>query len=523
MRFLRSAKAVVFAGILLLSALWPPSDAIAAPTFVTMAGGWDQTCGITPSGGLQCWGVGVPTPTDVPGLESGVGSFDVGTSQACAVTQAGSLKCWGFNGFGQLGDGTNTDRPTPVDVVGLGSNVIDVVAGDFHTCALTGGGAVRCWGWNVNGELGMGAIGGLSTVPVEVVGLSNGVGDLVAGRRFTCAMMNAGGIKCWGENNFGQLGDGTTASSAVPLDVVVLSEPPVSLGVGRFHTCVLTTGGGIRCWGGNGSGELGDGTTTNRLTPVDVIGLGGPVAQLAVARYHTCALLTSGTVKCWGRNSFGALGIGSIIATSVPTSVLGLGTDVASVMPGDFHMCVRTASLATKCWGWNEGGQLGNGSFVNRSRARDMDDPDADDDADTVLNAADDDDDGDGCTDAQERGAVAASGGLREQHSVWDLMDVPTGSALQRDRVVGAADIAAITARVGATDSGPGSFDRNSNPLSTPNLAVAPSGVRANYHPAYDRGGSDTAASVWNLLPPNGAIGAMEQVATVAQFGHRCE
>jgi alpha-tubulin suppressor-like RCC1 family protein len=208
----------------------------------------------------------------VSGLTSGVSALAVGRDHTCALTGAGGIKCWGYNFFGRLGDGTIIDRLTPVDVSGLTSGVTALAAGDSHTCAVTGaGGGVKCWGWNGNGQLGDGTTTNHST-PVDVSGLTGGVTEVAAGYWHTCAVTGAGGVKCWGNNLYGQLGDGTTISrSGTPVDVSGLASGVAALAAGGRHACVVTSAGGVKCWGDNGFGQLGDDTLAQRRTPVDVV------------------------------------------------------------------------------------------------------------------------------------------------------------------------------------------------------------------------------------------------------------
>jgi len=197
-------------------------------------------------------------------------------SNTCALTTAGGVKCWGGNRCGALGDGTTADKSTPVDVVGLGSGVAAIAAGGAHTCALTTGGGVKCWGDNGSGQLGDGPFSD-SWTPVDVVGLGSGVAAIAAGWQHTCALTSAGGVKCWGNNENGQLGDGTTGDKNTPVDVVGLGSSMAAIAAGGAHTCALSTAGGVKCWGINYSGQLGDGTAW-RTTPVDVLveGTGTP-------------------------------------------------------------------------------------------------------------------------------------------------------------------------------------------------------------------------------------------------------
>jgi alpha-tubulin suppressor-like RCC1 family protein len=298
-----------------------------------IATGSGHTCALTDGGGVRCWGyndggqlgkgtttdsgVPVPVPVDVSGLGSGVAAIAAG-SHTCALTSGGGVKCWGWNRQGQLGNGTTTNSSTPVDVSGLASGVAAIAAGAYHTCALTSGGGVKCWG--IDGLLGNGLTTG-STVPVEVSGLAGGVTAIAAGSLHTCALTSGGGVKCWGSNTYGKLGDGTTTKSTVPVDVSGPMSGVTAIAVGGYHTCAVTRGGGVKCWGYNGYGQLGDGTTTGRRIPVDVSGIASGITAIAAGDVHTCALTGGGGVSCWGRNSSGQLGIGGTTDSGVPANV----------------------------------------------------------------------------------------------------------------------------------------------------------------------------------------------------------
>jgi alpha-tubulin suppressor-like RCC1 family protein len=288
-------------------------------------------CILTSTGGVKCWGanLGDPangtstTPVDVTGLSNVIG-LSAGSAHVCALTDAGGVKCWGWNGNGQLGNSTVTNSQVPVDVTGLAGGVIDLALGSAHSCGLTSVGGVKCWGWNYRGELGNNSIPGggasdYSNVPVAVSGLASGVVHLVAGGERTCALTSAGGVKCWGSNSAGLLDGSASPFRNTPVDILGLSSGVMGLVAGGAHICALMTGGGVKCWGYNSDGEVGDGTNTNRLFPVATSGLSGNVISLAAGFNHTCAIL-GGTspLRCWGSNTYGQLGTGTTTGSLTP-------------------------------------------------------------------------------------------------------------------------------------------------------------------------------------------------------------
>jgi Regulator of Chromosome Condensation (RCC1) repeat protein/regulator of chromosome condensation (RCC1) repeat-containing protein len=286
-------------------------------------------CAVTEAGAVKCWGMLLtsnmmgeihPAPVDMPGLSSGVHAV---TGYTCALTSAGGVKCLGFNSLGELGDNSTTYSVAPVDVVGLSSGVLAISSSEQHTCAITSAGGVKCWGQNENGQLGDGTVSNRA-VPVDVVGLSSGVLAISAGTARTCAVTSVGAVKCWGRSDFlREVGDGATTFSAVPLDVTGLASGVLAVDAGQDHSCAVTTAGAVKCWGFNSNGELGNGTRTESVAPVDVVGLSSGVLAVAIGAMHSCVVMYDGAVKCWGSNWNGELGNGSHAGSLVPVDVPG--------------------------------------------------------------------------------------------------------------------------------------------------------------------------------------------------------
>lgn len=387
------------------------------PVTAVAAGGF-FTCAVR-SGQVSCWGrnnegqlgngdienicsVFVPgcPPTPEPASQftpsapiadlSDVSAIAAGNEHACTVSLNGEVRCWGSNFFGQLG---NTDapaqgQPTPVPVQSLGGPAKDVAAGFFHTCALMTDNTVSCWGRNQHGQLGDHANQD-QPGPVTVQTVSNGqittltnVTAIAAGGDHSCALAKGSGdvlgVYCWGDNTFGQIGDGSTADRNVARPVVSASMlQPIAIATGDFHSCAIT-GANVVCWGQNSldgqpfAGQLGDGTHQDSSVPVLVTLLEGkhPTA-IAAGGDHSCAILPLGTVNCWGDNAQGDLGIGSFTvppSNTGGTPVVNLG-GVTKIAAGAGHTCAISHQQGTlSCWGDNsQGGELGDGTLDNRA------------------------------------------------------------------------------------------------------------------------------------------------------------
>ena len=288
----------------------------------------------------------------------------VGIYQSCALLGGGSVKCWGGNDQGQLGNGSTDDSHVPVPVMGLSSGVLALAVGPQDACAVTAG-SVACWGSNSHYQLGN-AGGLVSLVPVVVAGLPPGTLAIAAGEYHTCALTSDRAVQCWGYNNsHGQLGNGSTTDSPAPVAVKSLSSGVLALAAGSEHTCAVTAAGGVVCWGENSRGELGDDSTTDRHAPVDVKGLSSGVVALAAASRHTCARTAAGAVVCWGNNGSGQLGDGSYVESHVPIAVKGLPSTVTAIAAGGGHTCAVTSAGALLCWGDNGSGELGIDSMAS--------------------------------------------------------------------------------------------------------------------------------------------------------------
>ncbi len=287
-----------------------------------------------------------------------VGSYEDG---ACAALSGGAVRCWGRNQMGQLGNGTTTNSLVPVDVTGL-SNAVEVQGGYQHNCARLANGTVWCWGNNTYGQVGNGTTTSRAT-PAQVSGFASGATSLAVGHYHTCAVVN-GGVRCWGYNTYGQLGDGGSSSRSTPVSLTDLSSGVVQVVAGAYHTCALLATGAARCWGYNYYGALGDGTTTTRARSAAVSGLSVGVVRLFAGKYHTCAVLAAGGVRCWGQNDQGQLGNGTFTNASTPRDVTGITTAVEGAA-GRSHACVRLADGTMRCWGSNAQGQLGTGTVTS--------------------------------------------------------------------------------------------------------------------------------------------------------------
>ena len=294
-----------------------------------------------------------------PSTTTGSLAIGGGYAQNCEILSTGKVGCWGYNAMGELGNGTIGGlSTTPVAVTGL-TSAVSLGVGYEHGCAVKAGGTVSCWGQNLHGQLGNGGTSN-SGSPVAVSSITN-ARNIAAGNSHTCVALADGTVKCWGYNSQGQLGDGTKVDRTAPVSVPGISTAQ-AVAAGYYHSCALLANGTVKCWGQGGA--LGDGTVVPSLTPVTVTGLSG-VTSLSAASGNTCAVKSDGTIWCWGGNSaYGTLGNGSTTPQASPVQVTGITTATAAAV-GPFHGCAALANGTATCWGFNPYGQLGNATNVD--------------------------------------------------------------------------------------------------------------------------------------------------------------
>jgi alpha-tubulin suppressor-like RCC1 family protein len=349
---------------------------------IAIGAGTAFSCARTDDDAVFCWGdnhwgqLGVGSgavqtrPVAVPGVSAAV-AISAGAAHTCAATTAddGQPLCWGANQGGQLGDGTAADRASPKPVTG-DLVAVAVSAGGTHSCAFgaTPDGALWCWGRGNAGQLGLGPNRLFDVRQPQPIALAAGaVSASAAGTAHTCVVAGPDGqVLCFGENGDGQLGDGTTTDRSTPtpapLGSAAETARAVAVSAGTAHTCALDDAGGLWCWGRGDDGQLGDGTATGRLAPAPtVVGdAAQPITAFSAGGAHTCALAGS-ALYCWGRGDDGELGIGAARGADVPTRVGGL-PDPTAVAAGSAHTCALTRAGGVWCWGANDGGQLGDGT-----------------------------------------------------------------------------------------------------------------------------------------------------------------
>lgn len=347
-----------------------------------LALGQSHSCAITPSpeGAVYCWGRGdsgqlgdgnggnSSTAVKVSGISRAV-AIAAGRSHTCVVLESGSVSCWGDNYNGQFGSGTTSNTPAkaPVTVSGV-SDAADIASGESHLCILTKSGGMRCWGRNDSGQVGVGS----TTTPLPVStpqGLGSGLATISAGYFNSCAMTSSGALHCFGWNRDGQLGSASPSNVTTPVAISSLGNSVTGSAGGYITNCALSVGQ-VFCSGRGNLGQLGVLNSTSSTTQfVQSTAVPSGVAQLVYGRDTGYARLQSGSVMSWGANDKGQLGGGvtggSISSAAGAVTVTNLAPAVTFVAGNELHACAVIQGGEVRCWGDNAFGQLGNGATNN--------------------------------------------------------------------------------------------------------------------------------------------------------------
>ena len=339
----------------------------------SISAGDNHTCALLASGFVQCWGsgelgdgsrIGSLTPVTVAGISTAT-AISAGYKHTCALLADGTVRCWGENDYGATAR-TDYQLETmylPNNVPGI-STAISISAGENHTCATLADGKVKCWGLNNFGQLGQGTTGGSSAAPVFVTGMASAI-SVSAGSSHTCAVLANGSVQCWGQG--GRLGTILASTSATPVEVSGIGNAR-SVSAGADHTCALLSTGAVKCWGRNDFSQLGNNRTTPSNTPVDVLGLSPFVGarSISVGDGYACAILGNASVSCWGKNIWGNLGNNSEVNSPALVEVSGISATAISARTK--HTCSVSSSGVVGCWGYGQSGQLGDGSRASSPR-----------------------------------------------------------------------------------------------------------------------------------------------------------
>ena len=338
-----------------------------------IAAGAGHTCVLFSDQSVRCTGqnsqgeVGNNTFTNVFEPAVAIGTVTptmlrTGLEHTCTLVSDGRMQCWGTNFTGQLGDGTfGGFERTPQFVHGM-TSAIKLVTGGFHTCAIMPDHTAQCWGRNQDGQMGNGDATTDVALPAPVLNLGP-IADLIGGGYHNCALMGDGTAKCWGRNDRGQVGNGTSVGPVTSPQQVSGLTTAATLSLGTYHSCALLQNGTVQCWGQSDFGQTGVPGAALETTPATVAGI-GPAVGIYTGFMHTCAALADGTVWCWGRNDFGQLGDGTTVSTATPVQARGI-TSPRALALGIGHTCALMQDLSVQCWGEGDLGEFGTGTATN--------------------------------------------------------------------------------------------------------------------------------------------------------------
>jgi alpha-tubulin suppressor-like RCC1 family protein len=352
-----------------------------------VVGGYQHTCAILHNGSVMCWGENgygqlgnggtgdehIPVWVDL-GTDRTAVAITAGYTHSCAILDNGSVSCWGKGVNGQLGNGGTSQQnsPTLTSSLGTGRTAVAISAGNIHTCVILDNGLVSCWGQGNNGQLGN---GGTSQQNSPTLTSSLGTGRtavaISAGQHHSCVILDSGSVSCWGLGTDGRLGNGGTSQQNSPTLTTSLGtgRTAVAIYAGDIHTCAILDNGSASCWGEGSKGRLGNGGTSQQTSPTltSSLGTGRTAVAISGGAKHTCAILDSGSVSCWGNGAIGILGDGGTSDQHSPTltSSLGTGRTAVALGTGFAHTCAILDDASMKCWGNDNNKQLGNGATVS--------------------------------------------------------------------------------------------------------------------------------------------------------------
>jgi len=363
---LMSVLGLAVAGLVVVAM---PAQAVPGP-WLRGSDGAFHTCGITTAKSLYCWGYNTSGQTgdgtvNTPRLSAhrvgaaGVWtSVDAGSAHTCGITTAKSLYCWGNNGAGQTGDGTINHPRLSLHRVGAAGVWTTVAAGRLHTCGITTAKNLYCWGYNGYGQTGDGTAN-TPRLTLHRVGAAGVWRSVAAGDTHTCGITSAKNLYCWGNNGFGQTGDGTTTSPRLSLHRVGAAGVWTSVSAGDFHTCGITAAKSLYCWGNNFNGQTGDGTVNTPRLSLHRVGAAGVWTRVDAGAGHTCGITSAKSLYCWGYNGFGQTGDGTTTNPRLSLHRVGAAGVWTRVDAGGGHTCGITTAKNLYCWGHNQFGQTG--------------------------------------------------------------------------------------------------------------------------------------------------------------------
>lgn len=355
----------------------------------SLSSGAANTCAIEANQKVYCWGsnisrqLGIGTnnlsyalqPIPVNALNGVPVGISTGYDSACAMLTFGTMRCWGNNTNGALGtanSGKNaSSAQTAAALTGAWVAPSNQGTGQRHICFRDNNKTVKCQGLGASGQLGN-ATNANSAAPVQtavITGASAALSaeQVVSGLNHSCALMENRNVKCWGANNVRQLGTPANEAPNVnqPQDVPNLANDVEQIASSVDHSCAQRANGDVHCWGANSFGQIGDGTISPFKGATRVDDLSGNAKEVSTGIAHSCALMTNGTVRCWGANNYGQLGTGNTDNATKPVTVAGLPRPAIAMSAGGNHTCARLDDQSIRCWGRNDRGQLGNNSRTN--------------------------------------------------------------------------------------------------------------------------------------------------------------